>query len=320
MSDEKPQYTPWVQRACYPDLFFRLLDPALLMNPKTHEILEANDASEHAFGAPKKTLVKASLMDWVRPAQREEFAQQIRIAMRRYHPREVECEIVNQPGGSEYRLYRCALCQLQTEDGELILQLIARDITDERAAQEKNKAYTEELRVLNQKLEALSTTDEMTQIANFRFFKQRLEEEHHRAIRFSHPYSLIFFDLDYFKGYNDRNGHPAGDRLLKEFATLLKAQARETDLLARYGGEEFVILATETPHAGSMTFAERIRETVAKHPFPHGESQPLGFISVSGGVATYPDHGKTTEEVIQAADEALYASKKAGRNRVSSAP
>jgi diguanylate cyclase (GGDEF)-like protein/PAS domain S-box-containing protein len=312
--------TPWVQKARYPDLFFRLLDPALLVDPKTQQILDANTSAEHALGASKEDLLHSNLSDWIETSESEDFGKQLRIALRRYHARDTEFHLATAKNGSIFRLYRCALCQLQTADGELIVQIVARDITEERLAQEQNRTYMEELKLLNQKLEALSTTDEMTQLANFRFFKERLAEEHSRAIRFSHSYSILFFDLDHFKQYNDRNGHPAGDRLLRQFADLLKRQARETDLVARYGGEEFVILATETPHAGCLTFAERVRAAVAATPFENAKGQPMGFISVSVGVASYPDNAKTAEDVVKAADDAVYASKKAGRNRVTSAP
>jgi len=288
----------------------------MLVERNTRHIAEANDSAENAFGASRQELANIDILQLVHPDDREGLLQQIRIAMRRYHPRETECRLSTQPGGQEFRLYRAALCQLQSEDGDSILQLITTDITDEREAQRKNDEYLAELQSLNQKLEALSTTDEMTQISNFRFFKQRLADEHRRAIRFKRSYSILFFDIDHFKSYNDQHGHPAGDQLLKEFAQLLKSQCRETDFVARYGGEEFVILASETPTPNCMSFAERVRGIVASHPFAHASSQPLGRISVSIGVASYPESGSTPEEVLKSSDEAVYASKKAGRNRV----
>jgi diguanylate cyclase (GGDEF)-like protein len=316
MSSADSGRTQWVQKARYPDLFFRLLDPALLVDPKTLDILDANDSSEHALNTSKTELLSANVSDWLKPEEFEAFQQQVRIAMRRYHARDSEFHLSSSRKGEEFRLYRCALCQLQTEEGEFILQVVARDITEERIAQEQNRAYLEKLEQLNVKLEALSTTDEMTQIPNFRVFKQRLAEEHQRAVRFGRSYSILFFDLDHFKQYNDRNGHPAGDQLLRDFAQLLKKQSRETDLVARYGGEEFVVLATETPVPNCMAFAERVRSSVASHPFENADKQPLGRVSVSVGVAAFPLHGSTPEEVLKAADEAVYASKKAGRDRV----
>jgi diguanylate cyclase (GGDEF)-like protein/PAS domain S-box-containing protein len=308
--------TPWTQKPRYSDLFFRLSDPALLLNPSDHSILDANDATEQALGASRDQLLESSIHDWLPEGSIEEFSQQVRIAMRRYHPREIEFRLKTAKNGSQTRLYRLSFCQLQAEESETIVQILGRDITEERLAQEKNEAYLRELQDLNQKLERLSTTDEMTQIANFRFFKQRVAEEHQRSIRFKRPYSILFFDLDHFKSYNDRNGHPAGDQLLRDFATLLKAQSRETDLLARYGGEEFVILATETTAQNAIIFAERIRTLVASHPFLNGQNQPLGHVSASIGVASYPEHGDSPEAVLKAADEAVYASKKSGRDRV----
>ncbi|MFN7684987.1 MAG: diguanylate cyclase [Oligoflexia bacterium] len=312
--------TPWVQKARYSDLFFRLLDPAFLVDPKTQQVLDANDSAEHALGIAKEELLNSPLSDWVRSDELESFAKQLRIAMRRYHARDAEFHLSTERKGNDFRLYRCALCQLQTPDGEIIVQIVASDITEERHAQEQNQKYTEELKLLNARLEALSTTDELTQISNFRYFKERLADEHQRAARYHRSYSILFFDIDHFKQYNDRNGHPAGDEALREFAKLLKNQSRETDLVARYGGEEFVVLASETPHSGCMTFAERVRTAVASHPFAHAAHQPLGLVSVSVGVASFPDHGATPEAVLKAADEAVYASKKAGRNRVTSAP
>jgi diguanylate cyclase (GGDEF)-like protein len=144
--------------------------------------------------------------------------------------------------------------------------------------------------------------------------------EHIRAQRYASQYSLVFIDADNFKHYNDRNGHPAGDRLLKELAQIVRASCRSTDLPARYGGEEFVVLCPETAHPDANVVAERIRKAVQSHPFAHADAQPLGFVSVSVGVACYPVDGQTPEAVLQSADEALYASKQNGRNRVTTAP
>jgi diguanylate cyclase (GGDEF)-like protein len=124
------------------------------------------------------------------------------------------------------------------------------------------------------------------------------------------------FDLDNFKNYNDTNGHLAGDRLLAELAGILKREVRVEDLVARFGGEEFIILLRDAGLESAYETAERIRVAVETHPFEHREKQPLGFISISGGVATLPQHGVEMEELIEAADEALYEGKKAGRNRI----
>jgi diguanylate cyclase (GGDEF)-like protein len=145
-----------------------------------------------------------------------------------------------------------------------------------------------------------------------------LAKEHAKAKRQGSAYSIIFCDVDHFKKYNDRNGHPAGDGVLKQVAAILKKTVREQiDLAARYGGEEFVVMCGNTEANAAVALAERIRAAIAAATFPHGQHQPLGRVSVSVGVATYPAQGKTFSQILQAADAALYQSKAAGRDRVS---
>lgn len=129
-------------------------------------------------------------------------------------------------------------------------------------------------------------------------------------------FSLFLFDIDHFKNYNDTNGHPAGDELLKGMARLIKANLRPGDMASRYGGEEFVIGMPDTDPATALEQAEKIRQAVAATAFAHSERQPLGHISVSGGVATFPQDGSSVAELLQHADEALYQCKEAGRNNV----
>lgn len=157
----------------------------------------------------------------------------------------------------------------------------------------------------------------MTQISNYRRFKAELEREHQRVQAEGGAYSIVFCDVDHFQKYNDREGHPAGDALLKQLASLIKSRCRTTDLPARYGGEEFAVLCRGTPAEGARVFAERLRAAIEEHAFDGGAAQPLGRISMSIGVAGYPVHGATPQLVLQRADQALYLSKNSGRNRVS---
>ena len=128
--------------------------------------------------------------------------------------------------------------------------------------------------------------------------------------------SLFIFDIDYFKNYNDTNGHPAGDELLRILAKLVSDSLRPGDSCCRYGGEEFLIAMPDTNGKDAFKVAERIRETIADHRFANQESQPNGNLTISGGVSAYPDSGSNLEELIQTADQALYQSKAEGRNRV----
>jgi diguanylate cyclase (GGDEF)-like protein len=130
------------------------------------------------------------------------------------------------------------------------------------------------------------------------------------------PLSVFIFDIDHFKNYNDTNGHPAGDELLRSIGRLIKHSLRPGDVACRYGGEEFIIAMTETDREAGYEQAEKVRKTIAATRLQHGEKQPLGMISISGGVASFPKDGTSVSELIQLADEALYQSKKGGRNRV----
>jgi diguanylate cyclase (GGDEF)-like protein len=161
----------------------------------------------------------------------------------------------------------------------------------------------------------------LTKLFNKRFFLEKLGAEIVKAEGGHYPVSVFIFDLDHFKHYNDTQGHQAGDEVLKMIGQILKEMVRQDDIPARYGGEEFIVFLPQTPKDGAMRAAEKIRERVAAHPFANRESQPLGLVSLSGGVSTFPDDGRTGADLIAAADQALYRAKKAGRNQVArSAP
>lgn len=167
-----------------------------------------------------------------------------------------------------------------------------------------------------QLLEA-ATRDELTGVFNRNYFKERLRVEWARATRHRTPLSLVFIDADHFKSINDTHGHLAGDAVLRELAARMTGLSREEDLVARYGGEEFVMLLPETDPLGAARLAERVRQLVAESPFP--APSPTGpvelSVTVSLGVAWLVD-GLAEEELLARADQALYAAKQAGRNRV----
>jgi diguanylate cyclase (GGDEF)-like protein len=127
---------------------------------------------------------------------------------------------------------------------------------------------------------------------------------------------VFLFDIDNFKSYNDSNGHLAGDKLLQELAGLVSDSVRRDDIFGRFGGEEFLLVLPHTNASQAGAAAEKIRSLLADHPFPFREKQPLGRISVSGGIAEYPHHGLDAAGLLHAADEALYEAKRAGRNKV----
>jgi diguanylate cyclase (GGDEF)-like protein len=161
-----------------------------------------------------------------------------------------------------------------------------------------------------------ATTDALTGLYNRRYFFEKAREAAHKAIKHHSPISIFIFDIDHFKKYNDMHGHPEGDYLLKELSRILKENSREGDVTARYGGEEFIVLMPDTDKEGAVVYGEKIRKAIESYPFRHREKQPLGYLSVSGGVASFPFDGSSIEAVIRCADEALYESKRSGRNMI----
>ena len=166
----------------------------------------------------------------------------------------------------------------------------------------------------HQKSEANS--DGLTHLVNKRYLRDRLGEEIHRAESQIKPVSIFIFDLDHFKKLNDTHGHLVGDRVLKETANVLRRTIRDGDIPARWGGEEFLVILPNTPKDGALTAAEKIREALAHHQFLGEDDEPIGSVTLSGGVATFPEDGRRQSELVGAADEALYRAKKGGRNRV----
>ncbi|MCX7642911.1 MAG: sensor domain-containing diguanylate cyclase [Armatimonadetes bacterium] len=164
-------------------------------------------------------------------------------------------------------------------------------------------------------LENLSITDELTGIANRRHFEWRLNEEIERARRYQYPLSALMLDLDHFKQVNDTYGHQVGDIVLQQIAQRLRRVLRRTDFLARYGGEEFVVLAPQTPADRALILAERLRQIIAESPVTVSPDLQIR-ITISIGVAVFPEHAQNGNELVRAADEALYKAKQTGRNKV----
>lgn len=177
-------------------------------------------------------------------------------------------------------------------------------------------AIGERILTLQAQLQELAIRDPLTGLFNRRAFDTRLEGEMQRAERYGRPLSLIMIDLDHFKFYNDANGHPQGDILLQEASQVIQAGVRSTDVVARYGGEEFVVILPETPVAAALIVAKDIQETVAAHPFPRCERQPGGQLTISLGVASYPEDTGNAQQLLQRVDEVLYQAKRNGRNQV----
>ena len=177
------------------------------------------------------------------------------------------------------------------------------------------------------RMKTTAELDGLTRVYNKKYLEQRLADLIYQAacaaydrrgaeLQAAPSIAVFLFDIDHFKNYNDTNGHLAGDRLLQELARLVNDSIRKGDVFGRFGGEEFLLIQPETAAAAAFATAEKLRTLVASHGFVFGEKQPLGCMSISGGVAEYPRHGLDAAGILLAADAALYRAKRGGRNRV----
>jgi diguanylate cyclase (GGDEF)-like protein len=169
--------------------------------------------------------------------------------------------------------------------------------------------------ILFQRTEQLTITDDLTRLFNSRYLNLYLGREIKRCKRHGIPLSVIFLDLDGFKGINDQYGHLAGSGTLTEVGGILALGVRESDILARYGGDEFIVVLPETPASGALVIAERLRRAIEEHRF----LEPQGIaarISASFGISTYPDHALSPEGLIQKADQAMYRVKEREKNGI----
>ena len=290
------------QLANYSDLFKRMSEAVFLVERSGFRVLECNEAAHRllnleeteVLGMELPSLLKAE--NYLKGLLASEFGA---------------VEFVYHNSHGDERIFEISATPLKILDYIEVVQFIAKDVTEVKRAER-------DLKEMNAALTRLSTTDEMTGLRNYRYFKEVLQTVHHSATHQNEKYGVIFIDVDHFKKFNDRNGHPAGDAVLRQVASILKASARTQDLPARYGGEEFVMVCRHSSLEETVGVAEGIRLAIERSEFPFGEFQPLGRVSVSIGVSSFPDVQGSFEEVLESADQALYQSKEKGRNRVTS--
>jgi diguanylate cyclase (GGDEF)-like protein len=204
-------------------------------------------------------------------------------------------------------------------DSEELLHRLGIHIELSHAKRELSRANREleernaRLKELQQNLELQASTDPLTETLNRRAMRKKIEDEISRSMRYQQYFSIIFMDIDNFKGINDHFGHDKGDYALLELADILKQAVRTGDSVSRWGGEEFLILLINSDKDGAMQFGQRLMEVIRGHDW--GEINEGYSLTVTAGVAAYRD-GEVFEDLIKRADEAMYAGKAAGRNRI----
>lgn len=194
-------------------------------------------------------------------------------------------------------------------------QLAAQNYQLQQEIQQRQQAEAK-LQQANLELQRIANTDSLTQIPNRRCFDESLEQEWQRLRREQQPLSLVLCDIDYFKHYNDCYGHPAGDACLQQVAqAIFRCIKRPADIVARYGGEEFAIILPSTDQLGAITVVEAIQQTLQALQIPHAGSAVADYITLSLGIACFiPTLNSSWQELIDAADTALYQAKQQGRN------
>jgi diguanylate cyclase (GGDEF)-like protein len=205
-------------------------------------------------------------------------------------------------------------------ENELLVDDLRRKNAELEAAkislEEKVRERTAELEAANQRLNRLAVTDGLTGLYNHRYLHEQLHVAVERSLRDGIPVAMLMIDVDHFKKYNDRQGHPAGDEALRTVARLIAEDRRAVDVVARYGGEEFAVLLHDVGRTQAIEVAEKIRARISSAKIPYAEEQPLGRMTVSIGVAVCPDDATTAAAWLESADVALYRAKKSGRDTV----
>lgn len=272
-------------------------------------------------GMPVEGSLGSGWMEAVHPDDRDICQQKWKQSLRSGEAFAIEYRLRDAAQG--YRWYLDRAVPLRDASGAMIKWFgTCTDIDDQMHTQqlleEQVKQHTAALLAANARLQEESIRDGLTHLYNRRYLEDSLERETRRAVRAEQGLGVIMLDLDHFKEFNDKYGHDAGDTVLRETATVLLKSVRAEDIVCRYGGEEFLIIVPMADLKTCRARAEHIRSKLHELNLLH-HGQTLGKVTVSAGVARLPQHGTSVEELIKAADAALYQAKREGRDRVATA-
>lgn len=286
-------------------------------------VREWNRVAEQIFGIATKDALGQIVTDlfgaespWRADLLRRAFRQEQLPAFDWVHTRPdgetryLSCHLIGLPG-SDGGSPEAVCANVDITERKKAEQRVEQQVSQINAMMQELRKRQEQLEAMNLQLEHLATTDGLTGLINHRRFHETLHEGMERHVRLHEPFSLLLLDIDSFKLLNDRFGHPAGDEVLRRFADVLRRVARKHEQPARYGGEEFAIILNGCGKADAMMAAERFRAAI------EAEKWDLRNVTSSFGVSTWEFTPLTVEEMISQADKALYASKQAGKNRVS---
>ncbi len=288
------------------DTVIDAMPEGVLLADERGRLIDANRSAQQILAASPSALIGRPVSEVLPPRLAELMAGP---------PRRESCEFAIDVG-SEQHTYDAVVSPLASHGGTVQGRLLVlREVTERKRAAEALAATEAELRRSNQELERLASTDPLTLLANRRQFFVRLEAEIKRARRQGESLALVMLDLDHFKAVNDAHGHAVGDLLLKEVGALLSSCVREWDMAARLGGEEFALILPTTDREGAREVAERVRTRILDLRCATADGAVV-TVSASCGGATLKDNVKTSDQLLVAADEALYRAKARGRDRV----
>lgn len=286
-----------------------LLSDGYAVFDEDYEIIDFNVTfAANCPGVTRRARITRILRNNFPDFQEKLFIAQVDEAIRTGQKGSLEMQ---RPAGEDLFYYLMEIKPIFSKGSHIGTVILIKDVTE-------HKKNLEQVILLNAKLRSLATKDWLTQAYNRYFFDERLQREIDRSAGADaqQSFGLIMFDIDFFKIYNDNNGHQAGDELLQTIVTLVKDVLKPTDILCRYGGEEFAVICCQASPEGIRNTAESIRQTVADYKFKFQDRQPGGNLTVSLGAAVYSAACTNKDDLIKIADENLYQAKNNGKNQV----
>lgn len=294
-----------------------IISDAYVVFSEEYEIVDFNNAFITNWdGVSRKAGICEVIKRGCPDFDKDQFIHKVRTSVREQTTVSMEMQCPSSEGA---RYYQSEITPVIFKSNHVGTIMLIKDITE-------HKKNLEEVIRLNEKLRSLAMKDWLTQAYNRYFFDERLEQEIGRVskmkncedetIKTGNYFGLIMFDIDYFKVYNDLNGHQAGDELLQALVNVVKESLFSNDILCRYGGEEFVVICCQTSAKGVRMAAEKIRKSLEEYEFKYQDTQPNGNLTVSIGVAYYAQPCLKKSDLIQMADQNLYLAKNTGKNKV----